>query len=77
MTAQKILHFSQNRTLHIRLPDHLWNVLFAMTSMDGQTPEEYCLEAIRSDIEMSIDEPEYFGKLICQGWKQELEAVSQ
>jgi hypothetical protein len=32
--------YGANRTLHIRLPDRYWDVLFAMTQMSGETLEE-------------------------------------
>ena len=66
------MEYGANRTLHIRLPDKYWDVLFAMTQMSGQNPEDYCREAIQCDIKTSLDEPEYFGKLLCEGWRETL-----
>lgn len=70
---KKVPEYGGNRTLHIRLPDKYWSVLFAMTQIDGQTPEEYCRGAIESEIELNLDDPEYFGAFLCDGWREELE----
>lgn len=75
--ATKVIEYGANRTLHIRLSDKHWSVLFDMTSMIGQTPEEYCKEAIENDIRLSLDEPEYFGQLLAKGWKETLEETGK
>jgi hypothetical protein len=69
----KVMEYGANRTLHIRLPQKYWDVLFAMTQMDGQSSEEYCKGAIECEITMDLDDPEYFGKLLTKGWRETLE----
>jgi hypothetical protein len=70
--AAKVIEYGVNRPIPIKLSDKLWEVLFAMTQMSGASPEEYCKEAIQCEITMDLDNPEYFGKLLVDGWKETL-----
>jgi hypothetical protein len=69
---KKIVEYGANRTLHIRLPDNYWDVLFQMTQMMGISPEEYCVGAVQGDIYMEMDNPEYYGQLLTKGWRETL-----
>ena len=74
MTSKQktVMEYGENRTLHIKLPQKYWDILFAMTQMSGQSPEDHCIDAIKCDIRMSLDDPEAFGKLLCDGWREAL-----
>ena len=45
-----------------------------MTQMSGQTQEEWCQGAIEPDIYTALDNPEEFGKLLCDGCRETLDA---
>jgi hypothetical protein len=72
MTA-KVVEYGVNRPITISLPDKYWEVLFAMSQMAGETPEEYCKNAIECEIYMDLDNPEQFGKLLCDGWRETID----
>jgi hypothetical protein len=75
--AAKIKEYGANRSITISLPDKYWQVLFAMTQMSGESPEEYCTGAIQCEITMDLDNPEYFGKLLTDGWRETLEETGK
>lgn len=55
MTKSKVIEFGANKTLHIRISDKYWDVIFAMTQMSGTSPEEWCKGAIEAGIYMNLD----------------------
>jgi hypothetical protein len=44
-----------------------------MSQMVGETPEEYCKNAIEAEIYMDLDNPECFGKMLCDEWRETLD----
>ena len=47
---QKIVEYGANRSITIKLPDKFWSVLWDISQMAGETPEEYCKNAIEAEI---------------------------
>lgn len=41
--------------------------------MSGQTSEEYCKNAIEAEVYIDLDAPEFFGKLLCDGWRESID----
>lgn len=68
--TEKVPVYGANRTLHIHLPDKYWDVLFAMTQIEGSRPEDYAEDAIKCIIRMDLDAPEQFGELLTDRWRE-------
>lgn len=72
-SKQKTVEYGANRELRIRLPDRYWRVLWAMTQLEGSSPEDFALDAVKCIIRMDLDAPEQFGELLTKGWREELQ----
>lgn len=74
MKKAKVMEYGANRPITIKLSDKYWSVLWDMSQMVGETPEEYCKNAIEAEIYMDLDNPEDFCKLLCDGLRELLDS---